>query len=256
MVTLHVAAAGVDDPFLRQTLDADLGVMPEVAADPAIVDALEELGYTRANSNRFERVSETGHELAIDLLTPSYEARMITNQRHGDMIVDAIPGLSLALARPGEELDLTVQVMDDSATHLRVTVPEILAALCVKVRGGPIGQPRRMRSTSGDSFAHTAPVCPNHRASTRLEFKGTRRGSSTATSQSRPAAAPRRRPPCVQSRPRSGPWRSTHSPTGTHRRRDADHFCELEGRGSSPPNRREESCSSSRDVEVQILLGH
>ena len=135
MVTLHVAAAGIEDPSLRQTLDADLGVRPRVAADPAIVEALRELDYDRPNANRFERTTESGHDLAIDLLTPAYGSRMITNQQLGDMFVDAIPGLSLALARPGEDLDLAVRFMDDTAIRFRVVVPDIFAALCVKVTG-------------------------------------------------------------------------------------------------------------------------
>jgi hypothetical protein len=41
MVSLHVAASGMDDPVLRQTLDADMGVEQQVAGDPALVDGLE-----------------------------------------------------------------------------------------------------------------------------------------------------------------------------------------------------------------------
>jgi hypothetical protein len=58
---------------------------------------------------------------------------MIVNQRHGEMVVDAIPGLSLALARPGEQLDLAVRFMDGAVIGIRVVVPDVFAALCVKV---------------------------------------------------------------------------------------------------------------------------
>ena len=56
MVTLHLAVSGADDPTSRQTLDADLGVTQQVAADPALVAGLEGLGYERPESaNRFIR---------------------------------------------------------------------------------------------------------------------------------------------------------------------------------------------------------
>jgi hypothetical protein len=41
MVGLHVAASGAEDPALRQTLDAHLGVGHQVAGDPALLDGLE-----------------------------------------------------------------------------------------------------------------------------------------------------------------------------------------------------------------------
>jgi hypothetical protein len=136
MVSLHVAASGVDDPALRQTLDADLGVDQQVAGDPALVVGLEELGYERPESaNRFVRTALGGQRLIIDLLAPSYGSRMRTNRQHGQMTVDEIPGLSFALALPGERLALHVRLLDGSTLDLVTVVPEITAALCVKVLG-------------------------------------------------------------------------------------------------------------------------
>ena len=134
MVTLHVAAAGVDEPVIRVTLDADLGVEAGTAGDPALVTGLAELGYDRPNSaNRFVRVLDGEHELVIDLLAPSYGTKMLTNRQHGDMTLDEIPGLSLALARPGEALDLTVRLLDGSSIEFTTVVPDLAASLCVKV---------------------------------------------------------------------------------------------------------------------------
>ncbi len=136
MVSLHVAASGVDDPVLRQTLDADMGVEQEVAGDPALVDGLEGLGYERPESaNRFIRTTPGDQRLVIDLLAPSYGSRMRTNRRHGRMTLDEIPGLSLALAVPGERLDLQVRLLDDSTLDLVTVVPEITTAVCVKALG-------------------------------------------------------------------------------------------------------------------------
>ena len=81
MVTLHLAVSGADDPTARQTLDADLGVTQQVAADPALVAGLEGLGYERPESaNRFIRQTADGRRMVIDLLMPSYTSRMKANQ--------------------------------------------------------------------------------------------------------------------------------------------------------------------------------
>lgn len=75
IVTLHLAVAGADDPTSRQTLDADLGVAQQVAADPALVAGLEGLGYVRPESaNRFIRQTTLGRRMVIDVLMPSYLA--------------------------------------------------------------------------------------------------------------------------------------------------------------------------------------
>jgi len=137
MVGLHVRAAGADEPVFRQTLDTDLGVEPKVAADPALVEGLTRLGYDRPDTaNRFIRESLDGHMLVIDLLAPSYVGlRMRSNRRHGDMTLDEIPGLSLALARSGEPLDLSVQLLDSRSIAFTTIVPDVVSALCVKTLG-------------------------------------------------------------------------------------------------------------------------
>ena len=60
---------------------------------------------------------------------------MVSNVSYGDMTVDEIPGLSLALAVTGEVLDLRVQLMDRSLIEFEIVVPSVLAALCVKTLG-------------------------------------------------------------------------------------------------------------------------
>jgi hypothetical protein len=137
MVGLHVRAAGAQEPVFRQTLDADLGVEPKVAADPRLLNGLTQLGYTRPGAaNRFVRESAEGHRLVIDVLAPAYVGRrMRSNRRHGDMTLDEIPGLSLALARPGEPLELSVRLLDGGSIAFTTVVPEVASALCVKTLG-------------------------------------------------------------------------------------------------------------------------
>ncbi|MCW2539472.1 MAG: uncharacterized protein JWN95_1197 [Frankiales bacterium] len=136
MVRLHVALADVPEPVVRVTQDADMGVAVTSARDPALVPGLEALGYTRPGaSNRFIRTTDVGLRLVIDVLAPAYGRRLIPNQQHGDMVLDEIPGLSLALARPGEQLDLTVTMLDGSTVSFAAVIPEINSALCLKALG-------------------------------------------------------------------------------------------------------------------------
>jgi len=131
MVTLHLAVSGADDPTSSQTLDADLGVTQQVAADPALVDGLEGLGYERPESaNRFIREGTQGLRMVIDVLMPSYTSRMKTNQRAGEMTLDAIPGLNLALAGPGESLEIAAHLLDGTVIEFMTIVPNLMAALC------------------------------------------------------------------------------------------------------------------------------
>lgn len=60
---------------------------------------------------------------------------MVPNQQYGDLTVDEIPGLSLALASPGEELTLTVTRLDGAEITFDVTVPSLTSSLCLKAVG-------------------------------------------------------------------------------------------------------------------------
>jgi hypothetical protein len=136
MVRLHVALADVPEPVVRVTQDADMGVAATSARDPALVPSLEALGYTRpGTSNRFIRTTDGDQRLVIDVLAPAWGRRIVPNQQHGDIVLDEIPGLSLALARPGEQIDLTVTMLDGTAVSCSTVIPEINSALCLKAPG-------------------------------------------------------------------------------------------------------------------------
>jgi hypothetical protein len=136
MVRLHVALADVPEPVVRVTQDADMGIEATSARDPALVPGLEALGYTRPGaSNRFIRTTDDDLRLVIDVLAPAWGRRLVPNQQHGDIVLDEIPGLSLALARPGEQIDLTVTMLDGTAMSFPAVIPEINSALCLKALG-------------------------------------------------------------------------------------------------------------------------
>jgi hypothetical protein len=101
-------------------------------ADPRLVTTLEQRGYAQVGAaNRFERVEAT-LPLAIDVLAPSFTGRLETNQQHGALVVDEIPGLNFALQRPAVDLNLELRLTDERTLRTTVAVPDPLAALCLK----------------------------------------------------------------------------------------------------------------------------
>ncbi|MDT0530375.1 hypothetical protein RM555_15395 [Micromonospora sp. DSM 115977] len=137
MVTLLVALHGVSEQVpLRETADADFAALPSVIADPRLPGALLERGYrSREAANRFTRDSadEYGQlSLVIDILAPSYRGALVPNQRHGDLVVDEVPGLVLALHRPAELLDVDVQLTNKGHLSMCVALPDVTSALCLK----------------------------------------------------------------------------------------------------------------------------
>ncbi|HEX8093329.1 hypothetical protein [Jatrophihabitans sp.] len=69
------------------------------------------------------------------MLAPAWGRRLIPNQQYGDIMLDEIPGLSLALARPGEQIDLTVTMLGGTAVSFSTVIPDINSALCLKALG-------------------------------------------------------------------------------------------------------------------------
>jgi hypothetical protein len=132
MVSLLVTAHGVAGVPDRETADADLGTTFDVVANPALPAALKDRGYASAGAaNRFER-GEDAMTLAIDVLAPSYTGRLQTNQQHGDLVVDEIPGLGYALVRPAVDIDLDVRLTDGRELQTTVVVPDLISAICLK----------------------------------------------------------------------------------------------------------------------------
>lgn len=137
MVTLLVAAYGVSDQVpLRETADADFGAAPQVISDPRLPEALRGRGYTAAAAaNRFVRRLEDAEgplDLAIDILAPSYEGRLLPSQQHGDLFVDEIPGLAFALSRPPTMVDLQVRLLGSGEVGMCLELPDLMSAVCIK----------------------------------------------------------------------------------------------------------------------------
>ena len=93
--------------------------------------ALIALGYDRQSGNRFIR-TQGSRALAIDVLAPSYLGRLMSNQAHGYLVVDEVPGLLDALLLP----PLNVAARAIVCAGVRLTH----VALSHQVRLGPSGR--------------------------------------------------------------------------------------------------------------------
>ena len=141
-VTLLVAVHGVGRQVpARETADADFGAEPSVVADPRLLAALQDAGYRRSEGNRFVRqhtqpadgdeLTASWH-LVVDVLAPSYRGRLRTNRRLGELVVDEVPGLHLALARPGTTVDVSVRLTSGHVLDTVLVVPDVVSAICLK----------------------------------------------------------------------------------------------------------------------------
>jgi hypothetical protein len=131
MVNLHVLRAGIDVP-LRATRDADLAIELVSVKNTHLIERLRSLGYDNAvSSNRFDR--EIGGTLSsIDLLVPSHSNQHRSNIDAGKIMVDGLPVLHAALARPPVVVDLTAELSGGGRLEVSVRVPDVVGAIAMK----------------------------------------------------------------------------------------------------------------------------
>jgi hypothetical protein len=108
-----------------------MGVPMDVCGDDRLPQALIDAGYQQLQGNRFTRRADD-RELVIDVLAPSYQDRMLTNQVHGRLVVDEIPGLATALALDPTIVDVAAALSDGSEVSMTLHLPDVAAALVMK----------------------------------------------------------------------------------------------------------------------------
>ncbi len=110
--------------------------MPSKAVGAApLVEALRARNYTQTQGNRFVRTVEHDGatlDLEIDVLVPAYGDRMESNQDFGELVVDAIPGLSVAITRDPTLVQVTARLTTGVVVTYTVPLPEPISALCMK----------------------------------------------------------------------------------------------------------------------------
>ena len=131
-VTLVVHALGADELApARETADADLGVPFDVCSDARLPVALLAAGYQLDGGNRFVR-SVDDRELTIDVLAPSYQGRLVSNQQHGELYVDEVPGLQTALLEAPTTVNVHAALTDGSEVRMALLLPDVAACLVMK----------------------------------------------------------------------------------------------------------------------------
>jgi hypothetical protein len=135
-VALLAQVHGVADRVpARETADADFGADTATIGDERLARALLDHGYVRVEGNRFTREARRAGDtlpLAVDLLTPSYTGRLETNVGVGDLSVDAVPALGLALAAPPTAVRTRLTLTDGETLDFPLALPDVSAALCLK----------------------------------------------------------------------------------------------------------------------------
>ncbi|MGQ0825472.1 MAG: hypothetical protein ACT4OX_10680 [Actinomycetota bacterium] len=132
-VLLHVQRLGLDLP-LRATGDADFGVPLHLLNEPALVPAIEALGYDKVAGNRWERRVDERRVAAVDLLIPAYTSRARRDRRVGDIVTTEVPGLAVALRRPAISVDAELRLSTGDTRHAVITLPDALSLLVLKAR--------------------------------------------------------------------------------------------------------------------------
>ena len=132
-VMLHIQRLGLDLP-LRATGDADFGVAPYLLKEPALVTTIEALGYKKVAGNRWERLIDDRRVAAVDLLIPAYTSRPRQTKRVGNVVTTEVPGLAVALRRPGIAIDAELHLTSGEVHETTIMLPDALATLVLKAR--------------------------------------------------------------------------------------------------------------------------
>lgn len=130
---LHIQRLGLDLP-LRATGDADFGVAPYLLKEPTLVPAIEAVGYKKVAGNRWERPVDDRRVAAVDLLIPAYTSRPRQTKRVGDVVTTEVPGLAVALRRPGIAIDAELRLTSGEVRETTILLPDALATLVLEAR--------------------------------------------------------------------------------------------------------------------------
>ena len=215
-VTLLTHVHGADDRVPdRETADADMGVPRQALADTDLVGALRDLNYTQEHSNRFRH---DGRDAVIDVLTVSQRDRQVESETFGDLTVDAIPGMHVAMMLPATGVDVQAHLRDGTELAMALDVTDVRAALVMKAYayrlrfGANDARDVWRLLEAADGAGHTAGDWPTaagaHSAAAHLwEFFGQPGGSGAAAASRHPADQARIRLLTMKLVPRVRPGR-------------------------------------------------
>lgn len=130
-VMLHVQRLRLDLP-LRATGDADFGLSPIALRDSSLVTSIEGLNYRRIAGNRWEKPIDRRRVATVDLLAPSYTARVRHDVRFGAVVTSEILGLAEAFLRPPVTLDARLVLTSGEVLESSLVLPDAMATLALK----------------------------------------------------------------------------------------------------------------------------
>jgi hypothetical protein len=61
------------------------------------------------------------------VLAPSFAGELVNNQRHGDLYVDEVPGLALAILRPATLVEVRVRLSGGESLETTLRLPDVVA---------------------------------------------------------------------------------------------------------------------------------
>lgn len=128
---LHAAHGSPGETRPRLTADADLGVDDKIVAEVGLAEVLRGLGYQQSEGNRFIH-GAAADQRVIDVLIPTVGDRLQTNVTRGDLVLDAVPGLGLALDTPPMVVSLSVWLSTGESLDTTLHLPDVIPALSLK----------------------------------------------------------------------------------------------------------------------------
>lgn len=140
MVSLHVLRWQLGRELYRETLDADVGVLPVIVKSTNLLDQIRTLGYERVEGNRFVKTVEdipgdaSGvHEAIIDILIPAFRSRARDNVRVGyELVTTEVLGLAEAFKQEPMLVDIQVTRMNGDVLEMQVRLPDEATGLVLK----------------------------------------------------------------------------------------------------------------------------
>lgn len=96
------------------------------------MDAIEARGYRKVLGNRWERQLDDRRVAAVDLLIPTYRTRARDTVEIGDVVTTEVPGLAVALRRPGVEIEAQLRLTDGGFLNSTIVLPDAIATIAMK----------------------------------------------------------------------------------------------------------------------------
>jgi len=130
-VMLHIQRLELDLP-LRATGDADFGVPPHLLREPALVSAIEAIGYQKVAGNRWQRRIDDRRVASVDLLIPTYRSRARHTVNVGSIVTTEVPGLAEAFQRRAVNVNIDLHLTNGESLSTTVSLPDALGMLTLK----------------------------------------------------------------------------------------------------------------------------